>query len=37
MVKKLHESVQEQIENKNEQYASEANKGCRQVVFKPGD
>jgi hypothetical protein len=29
MVKKLHESVQQHIEKKNEQYANKANKGCR--------
>jgi len=27
MVKKLHEQVKQQIEKKNEQYASHANKG----------
>ena len=36
-VKKLHESVQQHIEKKNEQYASKANKGRRQVLFEPGD
>ena len=34
MVKKLHESVRQLIEKKNEQYATKANKGCRQVLFE---
>ena len=37
MVKKLHESVRKHIEKKNEQYATKANKGRRQVLFKLGD
>ena len=37
MVKKLHESVQKHIEKKNEQYATKANKGRRQVLFEPSD
>jgi hypothetical protein len=37
MVKKLHESVWQHIEKKNEQYATKANKGRRQVIFEPGD
>ncbi|RVW64668.1 hypothetical protein CK203_065619 [Vitis vinifera] len=37
MVKKLHESVRKHIEKKNEQYATKANKGRRQVLFEPGD
>jgi hypothetical protein len=37
MVKKLHESVRQHIEKKNEQYATKANKGCKQVIFEPGD
>ena len=37
IVKKLHESVRKHIEKKNEQYATKANKGCRQVLFEPGD
>ena len=37
MVKKLHGSVQQHIENKNEQYVTQANKGRRQVLFEPGD
>ena len=35
--KKLHDSVRQQIEKKNEQYANKANKGRRQVIFEPGD
>ena len=37
MVKKLHESVWKHIEKKNEQYATKANKGRRQVLFEPSD
>ena len=37
MVKKLHESVRQPIEKKNEQYATKANKGRQQVLFEPGD
>ena len=37
MVKKLHESVRQHIEKKNEQYVTKANNGRRQVLFKPGD
>ena len=37
MVKKLHESVRQHIEKKNEQYETKANKGRRQVLFKSGD
>ncbi|RVW67725.1 Retrovirus-related Pol polyprotein from transposon 17.6 [Vitis vinifera] len=37
MVKKLHESVRKHMEKKNEQYATKANKGRRQVIFEPGD
>ena len=37
MVKKLHESVQQHIKKKNEQYATKANKGRRQVLFELGD
>jgi hypothetical protein len=37
MVKKLHESVRQHIEKKNEQYATEAKKGRRQVIFELGD
>jgi hypothetical protein len=37
IVKKLHASVQQQIEKKNEQYTFKANKDSRFVIFKPGD
>jgi hypothetical protein len=37
LVKKLHESVRQHIEKKNEQYANKANKGRRQIIFEPGD
>uniref|UniRef100_A0A2N9IRB0 Reverse transcriptase domain-containing protein n=1 Tax=Fagus sylvatica TaxID=28930 RepID=A0A2N9IRB0_FAGSY len=37
MVKKLHETVRQHIEKKNEQYVSKANKGRRQVIFELGD
>ena len=37
MVNKLHESVWQHMKKKNEQYATKANKGHRQVIFKPGD
>ena len=37
MVKKLHESVRQLIEKKNEQYATKTNKGRRQVLFEPCD
>ena len=37
MVKKLHESVRQHIEKKNEQYATKANKSRQQVLFEPGD
>ena len=37
MVTKLHESVRQHIEKKNEQYANKANKGRRQVIFEPSD
>uniref|UniRef100_A0A2N9EL82 CCHC-type domain-containing protein n=1 Tax=Fagus sylvatica TaxID=28930 RepID=A0A2N9EL82_FAGSY len=37
MVNKLHESVWQHMEKKNEQYATKANKGRRQVIFEPGD
>uniref|UniRef100_A0A2N9FLT0 RNA-directed DNA polymerase n=1 Tax=Fagus sylvatica TaxID=28930 RepID=A0A2N9FLT0_FAGSY len=37
LVKKLHESIRQHIEKKNEQYANKANKGRRQIIFEPGD
>ena len=36
-VRGLHEKVRLQIEAKNKQYASQANKGRRHVSFEPGD
>ncbi|KAF7802050.1 hypothetical protein G2W53_041161 [Senna tora] len=36
-VKQLHERVKQQIQKKNEQYASKANKGRRRILFEPGD
>ena len=36
-VKEIHERVKQQIEKKNQQYATHANKGRRQVTFEPGD
>ena len=37
MVRQLHEGVRLQIEKKNRLYASKANKGCKLVIFQPGD
>ena len=37
MVKKLHESVRQHIEKKNEKYATKANKSHQQVLFEPSD
>ena len=37
MVKKLHETVRQQIQKRNEHYAKKANKGHRRVVFQPGE
>ncbi|GAB2279375.1 hypothetical protein Dimus_039348 [Dionaea muscipula] len=36
-VKQLHEKARQNIERRTEQYAKQANKGHRQVVFEPGD
>ncbi|KAH9780623.1 hypothetical protein KPL71_008145 [Citrus sinensis] len=36
-VKQLHERTRQHIEKRTEQYATQANKGCKQVVFQPGD
>ncbi|GKV34679.1 hypothetical protein SLEP1_g43033, partial [Rubroshorea leprosula] len=36
-VKQLHERVQQNIERRTEQYAKQANKGRKKVVFEPGD
>lgn len=37
LVKSLHEKVRQQIEQKTKQYASQANKNRKKVVFEPGD
>ncbi|GKV11014.1 hypothetical protein SLEP1_g22303 [Rubroshorea leprosula] len=37
VVKQLHERVRQNIERRAEQYAKQANKGCKKVVFEPGD
>ena len=35
MVKKLHETLQQQIQKRNKHYATKANKGHQMVVFQP--
>ena len=35
MVKKLHETVQQEIQKRNEHYTIKANKGLRKVFFQP--
>ena len=37
LVKQLHEKIRLQIEKKTEQYANQANKGRKRMVFEPGD
>ncbi|GKV08570.1 hypothetical protein SLEP1_g20183 [Rubroshorea leprosula] len=37
VVKQLHERVRQNIERRIEQYANQANKGRKKVVFEPGD
>ncbi|KAH9686118.1 Endonuclease [Citrus sinensis] len=37
LVKQLHERTRQHIEKRTEQYATQANKGRKQVVFQPGD
>ena len=37
LVKSINEKVRLQIEKKNDQYASQANKEKRRVTFEPGD
>ncbi|GKV18389.1 hypothetical protein SLEP1_g28784 [Rubroshorea leprosula] len=37
VVKQLHERVRQNIEQQTEQYANQANKGCKKVVFEPRD
>ena len=36
-VKQLHERTRQHIEKRTKQYATQANKGRKQVVFQPGD
>ncbi|KAH9705032.1 hypothetical protein KPL70_011714 [Citrus sinensis] len=36
-VKQLHQRTRQHIEKRTEQYATQANKGRKQVVFQPGD
>ncbi|KAH9716908.1 Endonuclease [Citrus sinensis] len=36
-VKQWHERTRQRIEKRTEQYATQANKGRKQVVFQPGD
>ena len=36
-VKQLHERPQQHREKRTKQYATQANKGRKQVVFQPGD
>ncbi|KAK1581185.1 hypothetical protein Q3G72_003854 [Acer saccharum] len=36
-VKQLHETTRQNIERRTEQYATQANKGLKKVVFEPGD
>ena len=36
-VKEIHKRVKQQIEKKNQQHATQANKGRRRVTFEPGD
>ena len=37
IVKQIHEKARLNIERRTKQYAKQANKGRRQVVFEPGD
>ncbi|GKU99823.1 hypothetical protein SLEP1_g12610 [Rubroshorea leprosula] len=37
VVKQLHERVRQNIEQRTEQYAKQANKGRKKVIFEPGD
>lgn len=36
-VKHIHERARLNIERRTEQYVKQANKGCRQAIFEPGD
>ena len=37
LIQQIHETTRLNIERRTEQYAKQANKGRRKVVFKPGD
>jgi len=37
LIKKLHAETRKNIETKTIQYAKQANKGKKQVLFQPGD
>ncbi|GKV13414.1 hypothetical protein SLEP1_g24421 [Rubroshorea leprosula] len=37
VVRQLHERVRQNIERRTKQYAKQANKGCKKVVFELGD
>ena len=37
LIQQIHETAKLNIERKTEQYAKQANKGRRKVVFEPGD
>jgi len=37
LVKSIHERIRLQIAQKNEKFASQANKGRRRIIFEPGD
>ena len=37
LVQRIHETARLNIERRTEQYAKQANKGRRKVVFEPGD
>ena len=37
LIKRLHEDTRRNIEKKSTQYAKQANKGKKQVLFQPGD
>ena len=36
-VKELHAKVRQHMERMSEQYVKQVNKGCKQVIFEPGD
>jgi hypothetical protein len=37
LIKKLHEDTRRNIEKKSAQYAKQANRGKKKVIFQPGD